>query len=151
MISEWISERGNIHPQDWEKVHQIMMTDVDPNFDVDKEQIDSDDSRSSNSQNESSSDSESNIPLNVWRKIKEAMEYRKTLKETEKLHQQDIVDVLAPKWVDRLWNDYECSNCDGTSVTAIDHFRVNSKFGHICERYGPLKYAWPRFDLSRSL
>ena len=49
--------------------------------------------------------------------------------------QQDIVDVLAPKWVDRLWNDYECSNCDVTSVTAIDHFRVNSKFGHICERY----------------
>ena len=66
-------------------------------------------------------------------------------------NKQDIVDVLAPKWVDRLWNDYECSNCDVTSVTAIDHSRVNSKFGHICERYSPLKYAWPRFDLSRSL
>ena len=63
-------------------------SNVDPNFDVDKEKIDSDDSRRSNSQNESSSDSESNIPLNVWRKINEAMEYRKTLKETDKLHQK---------------------------------------------------------------
>ena len=69
--------------------------------------------------------------------------YVATLKSCE-LHRQhilkqDIVDVLAPKWVDSLWNDCECRKCDVTSVTAIDHSRVNSKFCHICERYIPLK------------
>ena len=50
----------------------------------------------------------------------------------------------------RSWimkNDYECSNCDVPIVTAIEQgYRVNIKFGHICERYSPLKYAWPKFD-----
>ena len=97
---------------------------------------------------------------------------------TPNQHEQDIVDVLAPNWVasslivkwlllQQLWRN----NCHryrpgqrarakgqgkgqrakGQGKGIGQRARVNRKFGHICERYSPLKYAWPRFDLSRSL
>ena len=54
--------------------------------------------------------------------------------------------TFYPREIFKCWQVWLWRN---NIVTAIEQgYRVNSKFDHICERYSPLKYACPRFDLS---